>query len=138
MKEKAISTNKSNKQDKKRKEMKENQTKKKTVNLMMDIETLGTKPGCVVLEVCVKNFMPDGSEDELGYELHEYIDVFSSLMAGLETDDSTLKWWKSMMREEAREAMKCHMVGRSQPIGDVMEKLCCDLASIKEDAELRI
>lgn len=58
-------------------------------DIMIDIETLGLKPGCVVLSVGAVEFGPDG----LGREFEANIDIASSMRFGLSVEADTLKWW---------------------------------------------
>lgn len=67
-------------------------------NAMVDIETLGTHPGAVILSIGAVRF-DDGGVIE-GTDFYRCIDVFSSLMAGLTIDRQTVEWW----REQAPEA----------------------------------
>jgi hypothetical protein len=47
-------------------------------NVMIDIETLGTRPGSVILSIGACRFGADG----IGEEFYRAIDVLDSLMAG--------------------------------------------------------
>lgn len=57
--------------------------------LMLDLETLGTTPGCVVLSIGAVEF------DEHGIygKFHAHIDIESSCEAGLKLDPRTVMWW---------------------------------------------
>jgi hypothetical protein len=57
-----------------------------TTHLMLDIETLGTKPGAVVLSVAFVRF-----SDEAHTTLN--LSVSDQLAAGLTIDESTHAWW---------------------------------------------
>jgi hypothetical protein len=58
---------------------------------MVDIETLGTKPGSVILSIGAVDFGPAPQD---GKPFFRSIDVFSSLMAGCSIDAETLAWWR--------------------------------------------
>jgi len=58
-------------------------------NLMLDLETLGTAPGCIILSIGAVFFDKKG----LGKEFYQTIDVQSSVDAGLTMSGSTFKWW---------------------------------------------
>lgn len=68
-------------------------------DVMVDLETLGTRPGSVILSIGAVFFHPVGG---LGPEFYAVIDVASSCVAGLVGDASTIKWW-SEQSEAARE-----------------------------------
>ncbi|MBB2819033.1 UNVERIFIED_ORG: hypothetical protein GGD59_002278 [Rhizobium esperanzae] len=60
-------------------------------DLMIDIETLGTSPGSVILSIGATTF--DAETGEFGEEYYAAIDPQSAVDAGLTMDVSTLKWW---------------------------------------------
>jgi len=65
-------------------------------NVMIDIETLGTRPGSVILSIGAVRFDPSANEAEPIYEdrtFYRAIDVFDSLLHGLTIDEATCKWW---------------------------------------------
>ena len=62
---------------------------------MLDLETLGTKAGCVVLSIAAVAFNPGvpitrGMEQEF----YQNIDIFDQLMKGLVIRDETVDWWR--------------------------------------------
>jgi hypothetical protein len=58
--------------------------------VMLDIETLGTSPGCCLVAVgCVEWSVDDGVTDTW----ERSVDIESAQAAGLEIDASTLSWW---------------------------------------------
>lgn len=63
----------------------------KYTDLMLDIETLGTGPGCVILAVAAVPFYK--SEGLAGAEFFKTIDIQSCQDLGLKIDPSTLHWW---------------------------------------------
>jgi exodeoxyribonuclease VIII len=64
-------------------------------NVMVDLETLGTKPGSVILSIGAVFF----SEEGLGEEFYCIVNHADSVAAGLTEDASTLKWWQSQKPE---------------------------------------
>ena len=58
-------------------------------NAMLDLETLGTRPGCVILSIGAVKF--DG--ENLGDEFYKVIKIDSCKEVGLTTDNDTLAWW---------------------------------------------
>lgn len=72
-------------------------------DLMLDIETLGTKPGCVVLSVAAVPFHPRAGR--FGTEaFYAKIDPVSSERAGLDIEARTLTWWLEQPEEARLEA----------------------------------
>lgn len=62
-------------------------------DVMIDLETLGTKPGCVILSIGAVPFDP--------YQQHLFqnefkidINIFDSLMQGLKIDQNTVEFWQ--------------------------------------------
>lgn len=68
-------------------------------NVMIDIETLGTKTNCVIGSIGILEF--DIRTGEILSEYDVNVDFQSSLDAGLKVDGSTLQFWMSQS-EEAR------------------------------------
>ena len=68
-------------------------------NVMVDLETLGRRAGCVVLSIGAVAFGPQG----LGKEMYCVVSTDSCTAAGLHIDPDTLKWWEG--KEEAARAV---------------------------------
>ena len=66
-------------------------------DVMIDLETLGTAPGSVVLSIGAVEFDPELGT--LGREFYTTINQGSSLGAGLKIDSSTVAWWKTQSIE---------------------------------------
>lgn len=65
-------------------------------HVMLDLETLGTKPGCIVLSIGATKFGPDG----VGRSFYSgAISLRSSLMIGLSSDAETCLWWAKQSDE---------------------------------------
>lgn len=71
-------------------------------DLMIDIETLGTAPGSVILSIGAVAF--DAETGEFGDEFYVAIDPQSAVSAGLTMDVSTLKWWMDQSEDARQEA----------------------------------
>ena len=56
---------------------------------MIDIETLGTKPGCVILSIGAVEF----GDDQLGREFYIEIGLADCQQLGLTIDSETVRWW---------------------------------------------
>ncbi len=65
---------------------------------MLDLETLGTAPGSVILSIGAVKFNENGVYDDF----HIGINIQSCLDAGLTINGSTLMWWMDPERNEAR------------------------------------
>ena len=59
-------------------------------NFMVDIETLGNEPGCVVLSIGAVQFNMAG----VYQQFYKRIDIAEAVVIGLTADPSTIKWWK--------------------------------------------
>ena len=58
---------------------------------MVDIETLGSAPGSVILSVGAVWFGDEG----IGSEFYRTIDIFDSLLRGLTIEPETVEWWQA-------------------------------------------
>lgn len=68
------------------------------MHVMLDIETLGKKPGCVVLSIGACAFNPFG--DGYSYEFYQNIDPKDGEdVWGLSVDPDTVRWWKGQSEE---------------------------------------
>ena len=70
--------------------------------LMIDIETLGTDYGCIILSVACVSFNPVTGEN-LG-EYYNAINVDDSKKLGFTTDVDTLHWWMKQSKEAYNDA----------------------------------
>lgn len=66
---------------------------------MVDIETLGTRPGSVILSIGACVFNEKGTGNFARF--YRNINVLSSLLAGLTVDEETVDWWRKQS-DEAR------------------------------------
>lgn len=66
-------------------------------HVMLDLETLGTSPGSVILSIGAVRF----DENGLGDTFHKHIDPEDCLKLGMTVDASTIFWWMAQS-EEAR------------------------------------
>jgi exodeoxyribonuclease VIII len=69
-------------------------------NVMLDLETLGTTPGSVILSIGAVSF----DENGLGNEFYCTIDAQSAISSGLTVSGDTFKWWMGQ-KAEARKAL---------------------------------
>jgi hypothetical protein len=73
------------------------------MDVMLDLETLGTRPGCVILTLGAVKFDPY-SLKEPGPGIYFRVDVDEQTALGREVQEDTLNWWISQaddIREEA-------------------------------------
>lgn len=76
-------------------------------NIMLDIETLGTRPGCAVLSIGAVEFDPWApAKQRIGRTFLVNIQLQSSLFAGLTIDPQTLAWWMKPEHALARLALQ--------------------------------
>ena len=66
-------------------------------DVMIDLETLGTTPGCVILSIGAVAFDPMPGEP--GDELYVVVNTQSCLESGLTMDDATIEWWSQQSAE---------------------------------------
>lgn len=83
------------------------------VDVMIDLETLGTKPGSVVLSIGAV-----ACQEGLEFTFYKQIDLRDSLYAGLEADPDTLSWWRKLNREAWLASTK-----RLEGVGDGLDTL---------------
>lgn len=69
-------------------------------DVSIDIESLGTEPGAVILSIGA--VVVDIAAGTVSNAFSRNITIMSSLMAGLTTDPETIKWWSDPARATAR------------------------------------
>tara|TARA_R110002051_G_scaffold325727_1_gene430541 strand:- start:44 stop:565 length:522 start_codon:yes stop_codon:yes gene_type:complete len=74
-------------------------------DLMIDIETLGTKPGSLILSIAAVNFNIESGES--GSIFQQDIDLDSSVKQGLKIDASTVLWWLKQSTIAQRTITEC-------------------------------
>jgi hypothetical protein len=79
---------------------------------MVDIETLGTEPGCAILSIGAAVFDHDGVDETWSMS----VDLESCEAYGLDADLSTLSWWLSRSDEQ-----QAALEG-GEPLGDVLRE----------------
>jgi hypothetical protein len=80
---------------------------------MLDIETLGVNPGCVVLSIGAVEF----SENKLGDTFHVHIDVEDSVKHGLVIEPRTVMWWMEQ-GDQARKSITTQGVRLNKALDD--------------------
>ncbi len=102
---------------------------KECVDIMIDIETLGKRPGSVILSIGAVNF--DIKNDDILGEFYAVIDLESSIHSGLTVDSSTLLWWMSDDQQESRNDILKVYEDEDEDVYDLSEVLI-DLSSFIE------
>lgn len=83
---------------------------------MLDIETLGRKPGCVVLSIGVCTFDLENVFADVTYEV--LVDPLSCQHLGMEIDHETYSWWQEQDPEVFR-----RMTSGNVPIQSALREL---------------
>ena len=89
-------------------------------NVMIDIETLGTRPGSIILSIGACAFDPadiSSVGSDARYEFYENIDPEDCKSLGLTSDPSTVAWWA----KQGPEAVAMLQTDRQQLI-DVLNR----------------
>lgn len=81
------------------------ETPKTWTDLMIDIETLGTKPGSVILSIGAVPFNLESWEvAEMQEGFHQKISIASSILSGFNIEQGTLDWWRQQDTNATRES----------------------------------
>lgn len=72
-------------------------------HMMLDTETLGRKPGCVILSIGAVIFDPFNPNQE-NYTFERRIDITSQLLFGFHIETETLDWWRTQS-DEAKQSL---------------------------------
>jgi hypothetical protein len=73
------------------------------MHVMLDLETLSTRPDAVILTMGAIKFDPH-SED-LGAGIHHRVDVDEQIALGRHVDDTTVDWWGRQAADVREEAL---------------------------------
>lgn len=92
-------------------------------HVMLDLETLGTQPGSVILSIGVVLFDPSKPVDEcLGEEFYSIVSRQSCEAANLEVSQDTLDWWEKQS-SEARTVLTEALGGGATAIDVALKEL---------------
>ena len=98
--------------------------KKERLDIMVDLETLGTEAGSII---AMKAFRLDGSKPVERFCYHKHISVLSSLMEHLRSDFATEEWWAKQSDDARSEILAGQKSALS--VGGVM-RLIYDVLSL--------
>lgn len=84
---------------------------------MVDLETMGNRPGCAITSIGAVSFDPRGDEVSRGHAFYHTVQLRTCLDAGLTIDASTVEWWL-VQSDEARKAM----LRNTYPLRVVLER----------------
>lgn len=88
-----------------------------TRHLMVDIETLGSRPGAVIASIGAVVFTPERVVSE--WECN--VDITTSQAEGLKFDGSTILWWM----EQSKAAQEATFTKRAMSTFDALTDLAC-------------
>src|ERR1700685_2647763 len=74
-------------------------------HIMLDLETLGTRPGSAIRSVGAAAFDLDGTDKPAGPTFYKKVKSMSCWVAGLTVDQDTLDWW-SRQPQEVQDELK--------------------------------
>jgi hypothetical protein len=74
------------------------------MDIMLDLESLGTRPDCAILTLGAIKFNPYVL-DSFGDSLYLRIDVDEQLALGREVQEDTLTWWSKQAKDVREEAL---------------------------------
>ena len=74
------------------------------MDVMLDIETLGTRPECVVVTLGAVKFNPYTLDDP-GPGIYMRLDADEQLALGREVQDETMRWWLDQAEDVREEAL---------------------------------
>lgn len=80
-------------------------------HIMLDLETLGNRAGCVILSIGAVMFCP--TTGDVRDSFYEVINIASCEKKGLHSDQSTLDWWQN----QSAEARKVLEEAKTSPQG---------------------
>ena len=87
--------------------MNEDNNNKERLDVMLDMETLGTKEGSIILSVAMQTFSPDVQKPPReDFDFYEHISVLDSLWHHFRSDESTEEWWGRQSEEAKQKALE--------------------------------
>lgn len=93
----------------------------KMTDVMVDLETVGKRPGCALVSIGAVEFSP--LTGELGREFYQPVNIKSCKDVGLVEDEETVAWWKQQSPEAQKAYRDAKHASRSRPIVVALERL---------------
>ncbi len=87
--------------------------------LMVDLETMGTRPGCAVISIGAAFFSEEGQWK--GPTFYEAVHLEESKSMGLHVDPSTERWWASQGEKAQRVLTEC---AAAKPVKTTLTRFC--------------
>lgn len=104
-------------------------------HVMVDLETLGTVPGCVGFSIGAVQFHP--GRNELGSTFYAVVNVDSALDHLLREEEATRDWW-AQQSAEARATLEDARAGKGMSLPDAMRGLNSFLLGLGGMRSLRL
>jgi hypothetical protein len=76
-------------------------------HVMIDLETLGSTPGCAILSLGAVRFHPD--KNALSAEMYTRVNLQSCLAHGLKVEGDTFYWWLDQSEQARKELKNGHL-----------------------------
>ena len=105
------------------------------MDVMLDLETLGTRPDCVILTLGAVKFNPY-TADMPGPGLYLRPDVDEQISRGREVQEETVEWWLKQAEDVREEALSGAPPRRHSQDG-VVRATRCGLAQRQHRAAVR-
>lgn len=87
-------------------------------HLMVDIETLGTKPGAVIISISAVQF--DLATGKTGSKFSTFISLTDSVERGLEINSDTVVWWLGQDKDSQNELLDGIMAGKGKTLATAL------------------
>ncbi|WP_454752169.1 3'-5' exonuclease [Cupriavidus necator] len=100
-------------------------------DFMLDLETMGTRPGCAVVSIGLVGF--DYEADRVGEPFYAVLNMHAQLRGGLHMDGDTLEWWTQQEAGAQRALIKSARYER--PLNECLLRMLTFLEDHSTDAE---
>jgi hypothetical protein len=100
-------------------------------NIMVDLETLGTVPGCCIMSIGAIDFCEDGMGDR---DFYKEISIESCRDKFLTIDPKTEKWWSERSADARKTWDRCKIGG--DPLDHVLSEFAAYIRSFGRDAKV--
>lgn len=87
-------------------------------HLMLDLETFGTRPGCVVLSIGAVEFDMSGRCHK---RFHAHMETEPQVAAGLHIDPRTVDWWLDQSKEAQTQLLKSTRLHPTLVLNDLVQ-----------------